>query len=183
MGKKKNVMTMLFTHYSINKNIPQVHLPQSTKSQVPVNPFSTYEKRQPIDFNDYTKTNIFKNVERGAEFSVAQNLCVPVPRKATQTYMNRRDIKKSLNYSMCLKFLKLKQRNISSTKEAFEHVEKDLNKNFDKLISIYEGIEKTKAIKKQSRLPRFNKASKAKVYASKNTTPTTIGTPIKVADD
>ena len=176
-------MTLLFTQMPMNPNVPQMHLPPSNQQQIEFKPFFSYEKRQQVDFNDYSRANIFKNVERGAEFNVGPKICIPVPRKATQTYMNRRDIKKSQNYQMCLKFLKLKQRNVSSTKEAFEHVEKDLTQNFDKLISIYEDLEKTKAIKKQSRLPRFNKASKSKLFLSKVSTPSTTGTPIKVSEE
>ena len=164
-------MTLLYTHIPTNLNVPQVHLPLYTKPQIEFKPFFTYEKKQQVDFADYSKANIFKNEDYNVEFSVDQSICIPVPRKAVQSYMQRKEIKKSLSYQVCIKFIKLKERNICSAKEAFEHVEEGLNQNFDKLMSIYDRIEKTKAIKKQSRIPRFNKASKTRVIVSKASTP------------
>ena len=136
--------------------VPHMHMPLHTKSLFEQKSFFVYERHQSAEFNflnDYSKINIFENSSKSTEFSEEQQICCPVPRKAVQTYMHKREAKKNLNVQVLGKFYNLKQRN-NATFNNMDQLETDLSENFNKLLSAYDRIENLKKIKKQSRLPR-----------------------------
>ena len=108
---------------------------------------------RPKVFDDYSKNSVFFNVKKQntlAPSDLNSTIVFPQPTHAKPKIMERKEEKKAKNQLLMNKFLELKARN-SAAIHNVKTLEEELNANFDKLLNIYDKVEKIKKVKKEKR--------------------------------
>ena len=101
-------------------------------------------------FDDYSKNSVFSGVKTQDVQKVNTNVVFPTPIPAMNKPVPQKEVKKTRNSLLMSRFQELKARN-SETIHRVRELEESLNDNFDKLLNIYDKVEKNKKIKKEKR--------------------------------